>query len=134
MSGSGLANSSLFFAHEAPRESQIGMISDGIDALKNGSILLAAAPTGIGKTAASLASALNAVNLTSTNHEKPKILFLTGRQSQHRIVIETIRGINERLPSGFSKIKVVDIIGRKRMCKNLDSTGKCSCEEGVTES
>ena len=134
MSGSGLANSSLFFAHEAPRESQIGMISDGIDALKNGSILLAAAPTGIGKTAASLASALNAVNLTSTNHEKPKILFLTGRQSQHRIVIETIRGINERLPSGFSKIKVVDIIGRKSMCKNVDSTGKCSCEEGVTES
>jgi DNA excision repair protein ERCC-2 len=134
MSGEGVANSSLFFAHETPRESQIGMISDGIDALKNGGFLLAAAPTGIGKTAAALASALSAANLSSSSDEKPKILFLTGRQSQHRIVIETIREINERLPPGFLKIKVVDIIGRKSMCRNVDSTGKCNCEEGVTES
>ena len=112
MSGSGLANGNLFFAHEAPRESQIGMISDGIAALKNGGFLLAAAPTGIGKTAAALASALNAAN-QSENPEIPKIMFLTGRQSQHRIVVDTIRDINKRLPSGFSRVKVVDIIGRE---------------------
>ena len=134
VSGSGLANSSLFFAHEAPRESQIGMISDGIDALKNRGFLLAAAPTGIGKTAAALASALNAAN-QSENPEIPKIMFLTGRQSQHRIVVDTIRDINKRLPSGFSRVKVVDIIGRESMCKSVDrSTGKCNCEIGITES
>ncbi|MDG1541023.1 MAG: ATP-dependent DNA helicase [Candidatus Thalassarchaeaceae archaeon] len=134
MSGEGVANSNLFFAHETPRESQIGMISDGIDSLKNEGFLLAAAPTGIGKTAAALASALNAAN-QSENAEIPKILFLTGRQSQHRIVVDTIREINKRLPSGFSRVKVVDIIGREGMCKVVDrSTGKCNCEIGVTES
>ena len=95
------------------------MISDGIDALKNGGFLLAAAPTGIGKTAAALASALNAAN-QSESPEIPKIMFLTGRQSQHRIVVDTIREINKRLPSGFSRVKVVDIIGRESMCKSVD--------------
>ncbi len=129
------ANGSLFFAHESPRESQTRMISDGIESLKGGGFLLAAAPTGIGKTAAALASALNAANLYSTNPEIPKILFLTGRQSQHRIVVDTIREINKRLPHGFSRVKVVDIIGREGMCKVVDrSTGKCNCEVGVTES
>jgi DNA excision repair protein ERCC-2 len=134
MSAEGVSSSSLFFAHESPRESQIGMISDGIDALKNRGFLLAAAPTGIGKTAAALASALNAAN-QSGNAEIPKIMFLTGRQSQHRIVVDTIREINKRLPPGFSRVKVVDIIGREGMCKVVDrSTGKCNCEVGVTES
>jgi len=135
MSGEVEVNSSLFFAHETPRESQTRMISDGIESLKGGGFLLASAPTGIGKTAAALASALNAVNLYSTNPEIPKIMFLTGRQSQHRIVVDTIREINKRIPPGFSRVKVVDIIGREGMCKVVDrSTGKCNCEIGVTES
>ncbi|MDP6212570.1 MAG: hypothetical protein QGF32_03340, partial [Candidatus Thalassarchaeaceae archaeon] len=134
MSGQGEVSGSLFFAHESPRESQIGMISDGIEALKGGGFLLAAAPTGIGKTAAALASALSAANQIN-NSEMPKIMFLTGRQSQHRIVVDTIREINKRLPPGFSRVKVVDIIGREGMCKVVDrSTGKCNCEIGVTES
>ena len=134
MSGDGIVNNGLFFAHESPRESQTGMIADGIEALKNGGFLLAAAPTGIGKTAAALASALNAAN-QSDNVEIPKIMFLTGRQSQHRIVVDTIREINKRLPTGFSRIKVVDIIGREGMCKSVDrSTGKCNCEIGLTDS
>ena len=125
----------LFFAHDSPRESQIGMISDGIEALNEGGFLLAAAPTGIGKTAAALASALSVANLDATKHGKTKIMFLTGRQSQHRIVVETIREINRRLPAGFSRVKLVDIIGREGMCKVIDrSTGKCNCEEGVSES
>ncbi len=124
-----------FFAHDSPRESQIGMISDGIKVLKDGGFLLAAAPTGIGKTAAALASALRVANLYSSSTETPKILFLTGRQSQHRIVVETIREINRRIPQEFSKVKLVDIIGREGMCKVVDkSTGKCNCEIGVTES
>ena len=134
MSGEVGVNANLFFAHDSPRESQREMISDGIESLKEGSFLIAAAPTGIGKTAAALASSLAAANLYSASPEMPKILFLTGRQSQHRIVVDTIREINKRLPPGFSKIKLVDIIGRKSMCKNVDSTGKCDCEGGVTES
>tara|TARA_B100001758_G_scaffold230507_1_gene226236 strand:- start:1004 stop:3004 length:2001 start_codon:yes stop_codon:yes gene_type:complete len=124
----------LFFAHDSPRESQIAMISDGVKVLRDGGFLLASAPTGIGKTAAALASALSVANLYSTSSETPKILFLTGRQSQHRIVVDTIREINKRIPEGFSKVKLVDIIGREGMCKIVDkSTGKCNCEVGVTE-
>ena len=130
-----MENGDLFFAHESPRESQKEMIADGINALKDGRFLLAAAPTGIGKTAAALASALKVANLYSTSSETPKILFLTGRQSQHRIVVDTIREINRRMSQGFSKMRLVDIIGREGMCKNIDkSSGKCNCEPGVTES
>ena len=124
-----------FFAHDSPRKSQKEMISDGIRVLKDGGYLLAAAPTGIGKTAAALASALRVSNLYSASSEKPKILFLTGRQSQHRIVVDTIREINRRIPQGLSKVRLVDIIGREGMCKVVDrATGKCNCEVGVTES
>ncbi|MBJ28788.1 MAG: hypothetical protein CMB61_01850 [Euryarchaeota archaeon] len=131
----GIENGGPFFAHDSPRESQIGMIADGIKILNDGGFLLAAAPTGIGKTAAALASALRVANLYSISSETPKILFLTGRQSQHRIVVDTIREINRRIPQGFSKVKLVDIIGREGMCKVVDkSTGKCNCEIGVTES
>ena len=135
MSEGELENGDLFFAHESPRESQKEMIADGINALKDGHFLLAAAPTGIGKTAAALASALKVANLYSTGSETPKILFLTGRQSQHRIVVDTIREINRRMSQEFSKMRLVDIIGREGMCKIIDkSTGKCNCEPGVTES
>ena len=48
--------------------------------------------------------------------------------------MDTIREINKRIPEGFSKVKLVDIIGREGMCKIVDkSTGKCNCEVGVTE-
>ena len=133
MSEGELENGQLFFAHETPRESQRRMIDDGIETLKEGGFLLAAAPTGIGKTAAALASSLTVANHYSFGKEIPKILFLTGRQSQHRIVVDTIREINNRIPQGFSKIKLVDIIGRRSMCKNVDSKGRCDCEQGVTE-
>ena len=135
MSEGELENGDLFFAHESPRESQKEMIADGINALKDGHFLLAAAPTGIGKTAAALASALKVANLYSTGSETPKILFLTGRQSQHRIVVDTIREINRRMSQEFSKMRLVDIIGREGMCMIIEkSTGKCNCEPGVTES
>ena len=74
-------------------------------------------------------------SLHNTNPEIPKIIFLTGRQSQHRIVVDTIRGINSKLPPGFPRIRLVDIIGREGMCKIIDkSSGRCSCEEGASES
>ncbi len=129
------SGASLFFAHETPRESQISMISDGLYSLLNGGFLLAAAPTGIGKTAASIASALRAAFLYNAGEERLKIMFLTGRQSQHRIVVDTIKEVNKKIPPGFSRVRLVDIIGREGMCENIDrSTGKCNCEEGLTES
>ena len=120
-----------FLAHEIPRPGQIEMIYESREALKNGGYHLAAAPTGIGKTAASLAAA---IEVARDSPVKTHILFLTGRQSQHRIVIETVRSINSRLNSREANIRVVDLIGRESMCEFIDmQTGRCDCEKGSSE-
>ena len=49
MSERELENGQLFFAHDTPRESQRRMIDDGIETLKAGGFLLAAAPKGLGR-------------------------------------------------------------------------------------
>ena len=121
-----------FLAHNNPRPGQIDMIRESRESLRNNGHHLAAAPTGIGKTAASIAAALEVAMNSSV---KPHILFLTGRQSQHKIVIDTVRKINSRLENNFRDIKVVDIIGRESMCEVVDiQTGRCLCEQGSSES
>jgi len=121
-------DTTVFFAHDSLREGQKEMLEDSISALKMNGHHLAAAPTGIGKTAAALAAALE----TSSQSVNKKIFFLTGRQSQHKIVIETIREINKSLD--FQNIKCVDLIGRQSMCIELDLfSGKCNCEGGVSK-
>tara|TARA_B100001173_G_scaffold38501_1_gene29838 strand:+ start:886 stop:2886 length:2001 start_codon:yes stop_codon:yes gene_type:complete len=126
--------STIFFAHESVRESQKEMIADGISVLSEGGFLLAAAPTGIGKTAAALASAIQASFDNNLSTERAKIIFMTGRQSQHRIVVDTVRQINTMIPEGIPKITLVDIIGREGMCEHVDtSTGKCTCEGKIVE-
>ena len=104
---------SSFFAHESMRASQQEMIADVLEALSDRGSLLAAAPTGIGKTAAALASALEVANRVHDFSYRPKILFMTGRQSQHKIVVETVRQINSNLPRETPRVKLVDIIGRE---------------------
>ena len=121
-------DTTVFFAHDSLREGQKEMLQDSISALKMNGHHLAAAPTGIGKTAAALAAALE----TSSQSVNKKIFFLTGRQSQHKIVIETIREINKSLD--FQNIKCVDLIGRQSMCVELDLfSGKCNCEGGISK-
>ena len=121
-----MPSSTRWLAHEHPRQGQIEMIDDALESLQEGKIFLAAAPTGIGKTAAALASC---IDFASQDNFQSTIMFLTGKQSQHRIVIDTIRLINNRLPEEQRKILVVDLIGRDSMCKNLDRfQGICQCE------
>ena len=61
------------------------------------------------------------------------MFFLTGRQSQHRIVIETLRNINKKLGSN-DRIRAVDLIGREAMCVDLDRhRGICGCDRGLSE-
>ncbi len=109
------ANSGTYVAHEILRESQEEMVLDGISALELGGFQLAAAPTGIGKTAAALASALE---VSRTERDSTVIMFLTGRQSQHKIVVDTVRKINTRLQDGAQKVRLVDLIGQQGMCIN----------------
>ena len=130
MSGEDLASACEFFAHKNLRDSQKEMLLDSINVLEENGFLIASAPTGIGKTAASLAAALKIKN-KSTNGKK--ILFLTGRQSQHKIVVDTIKKINQKL-SNELQIKLTDMIGRESMCNDVNAiTGECSCEDGIEE-
>ena len=99
-----------FLAHEEPRPGQLEMIIESIEAMRSNGHHLAAAPTGIGKTAAALAAALQ---VASESDSKKSIMFLTGRQSQHRIVVDTVRKINQR---NSTKISLVDMIGQSNMC------------------
>ena len=101
-----------FLAHEKPRPGQIEMIQESTEALRSEGYHLAAAPTGIGKTAAALAAALEISQNSST---KKHIFFLTSRQSQHRIVVDTVRRINQRRV-GKAPITLVDMIGQAGMC------------------
>ena len=101
-----------FLAHESPRPGQLEMIEDGMAALKQGHFHLAAAPTGIGKTAASLAAALQ---VASEHSIKKTVFFLTSRQTQHRIVVDTVRRINQRR-KGMTPVRLVDMVGQAGMC------------------
>ncbi|MDE0954105.1 MAG: DEAD/DEAH box helicase family protein [Candidatus Poseidoniales archaeon] len=131
MTSAGASKIGKFIAHDKLRSAQEEMAKDGIKALNQQGFLLAAAPTGIGKTAAALAAT---IEVARNANSQQQILFLTGRQSQHRIVIETVRNINSRLEKEISKVKVVDLIGRESMCDDIDRmTSKCSCEDGVIE-
>ena len=101
-----------FLAHEKPRPGQIEMIQESTEALRSEGYHLAAAPTGIGKTAAALAAALE---ITQNSSQRKHIFFLTSRQSQHRIVVDTVRRINQRR-NGKAPITLVDMIGQSGMC------------------
>ncbi len=89
------------------RPGQAEFLADARRAIAEGKHLLAHAPTGIGKTAVALVASLD-VALGSGK----TVLFLTARQSQHRIAIETLR----RLEAKGARIPTVDVIAKQDMC------------------
>ena len=98
----------IFFPYEKVRPVQDELMKLIYDTIKNKKNLIVHAPTGLGKTSASLAPALGfAINKNLT------IFFLTSRHTQHKIVIETLRSIKEKSNADFA---VTDMIGKKGMC------------------
>ena len=96
------------FPYEEIRDGQKQFIEDVSKALEEKKTLVAYAPTGIGKTVGVLVPAIEESLETGKT-----VLFLTSKQSQHRIAIETIRLIKARY--GI-KISAVDIINKQGMC------------------
>jgi DNA excision repair protein ERCC-2 len=66
------------------------------------------APTGLGKTAATLAPALK-----FALDNKKKVFFLTSRHTQHMIAIQTLQEVKKKY---HTEILAVDVIGKKWMC------------------
>ncbi|MDI6720781.1 MAG: ATP-dependent DNA helicase [Candidatus Aenigmarchaeota archaeon] len=71
--------------------------------------LIANAPTGLGKTAATIATALE----FALEHGKT-VFFLTPKHSQHQIAIDTLRMIKKKFPD--RSFVSTDIIGKKWLC------------------
>jgi len=97
-----------FFPYPLIRESQSTLMQDMELALEQQKIILAHAPTGLGKTISALA-----VALPYALEKKKTIFFLTNRHTQHDIALETLKAIQKHTGK---EIKVVDLIGKRAMC------------------
>ncbi len=105
-----------FFPHNKVRKFQKDLMNDILYSLSKGKNTLINAPTGIGKTAGVLTPALyvqSDENKKRPKSEKIKIFFLTSRNTQHKIVLETVRRINQ---NKGKNITVANIVGKKHLC------------------
>lgn len=97
-----------FFPHDRVREGQDQLLLDVNQACMEKKILIAHAPTGLGKTASALAIAAK-----EALEKNKKVFFLTNRHTQHHIAVSTLQLIREKAKK---EITVVDLIGKQWMC------------------
>lgn len=95
------------------REGQRQFIEDVATAAKNKQHLLAHAPTGLGKTVSTLAPLV----AYALEHEK-RVFFLTSKQSQHKIAVDTLKAIRDKAGVPFV---VSDIISKQDMCPRREA-------------
>ncbi|MBI2549378.1 ATP-dependent DNA helicase [Candidatus Woesearchaeota archaeon] len=100
--------SSFLFPHETVRPIQHNLMNTVQDCLRQKKHLIVHAPTGLGKTAATLPLAL-----AYALEHKYTVFFLTSRHTQHAIAIETLKQIKQKYNTPFV---VADMIGKKWMC------------------
>jgi DNA excision repair protein ERCC-2 len=96
------------FPFDTIRMGQKEFMEDTARIVKEEGFLLANVPTGIGKTAAAISPA---VEYALKDHKM--VLFMTSKQSQHKIAVETLKGLRERTGK---KIKVADVVSKQSMC------------------
>ncbi|MEK6959759.1 MAG: ATP-dependent DNA helicase [Nanoarchaeota archaeon] len=102
------SSSHAFFPYENIRNSQRQLVSDIYEAIKGRNHIIAHAPTGLGKTVASLAPAL-----ALAEKEDLLVMFLTSRNTQHRIAVETASLIKNKFGLKFA---AAGMTGKKWMC------------------
>ncbi len=111
----------IFFPYSSARKVQEDMISDVHEVIEKKSCMLAHAPTGMGKTVATLAPALAA----ALEKKELTIFFLTSRHTQHNIAIKTLKQMKQKHKINFG---AVSIIGKKWMCAMPDTANLYSKE------
>jgi len=105
-----------FFPFATIRAGQREFMKDVRDTIESGKILIAHAPTGIGKTVAVLVPAVQ----YALENEKT-VFFLTSKRSQHKIAIDTLRQIKESAGPMLNLV-AVDITSKQSMCPRATST------------
>jgi DNA excision repair protein ERCC-2 len=98
----------VLFPHDTVRAVQRQLMDDVAAALQERRHFIAHAPTGLGKTAATLSPAL-ALAL----QRDLTVFFLTSRHTQHKIVLDTLQAIRKKHGTQFL---ATSIIGKKWMC------------------
>lgn len=114
------------FPFQKIRRVQSRMLEQVSESVERSENLLVHAPTGLGKTVASVSPALK-----KALKDDKTVYFLTPKHTQHKIAVDTVRKIKEEFDEN---IVAVDLIGKKWMCplpasnelKNHDFTEYCS--------
>ena len=96
------------FPFDEARPEQDKLIEDVEKAVADGNSLVAHAPSGLGKTAASLSPSLD-----YALKNRKTVFFLTPKHSQHKMAIDTAKKIMDR--HGI-EMTVADIIGKRWLC------------------
>lgn len=109
------------FPHPLVRGGQERFLEDARMCMAQRTHLLAHAPTGLGKTAVALTAAVETAIASDG-----AVLFLTSRQSQHAIAVETMRAMWRK-----EQVAVVDLIAREDMCLANRSGEQVPCTCGA---
>ena len=98
----------FLFPYKEKRSVQQEFMEKVYSAISSKEKLLIHAPTGIGKTVSVLAPAL-----TYALKKNKVVFFLTSRNTQHLIAVNTLKEIKEKFDLS---LVVVDLIGKRHMC------------------
>ena len=98
------------FPHALIRPGQDELVNDIDAAMKQQKILIAHAPTGLGKTASALSVALQ-----YALEQNKRVFFLTNRHTQHQIAVNTLKLMKEKTGK---EISCADLIGKRWMCSH----------------
>ncbi|EGQ43485.1 MAG: type III restriction enzyme [Candidatus Nanosalina sp. J07AB43] len=102
------------FPFEEIRDRQKRLLDVTEESIEDEDNLIAHAPTGLGKTAATVTPALKAAK-----EDDKTVFFVTPRHSQHEIALETVRKINQKHMENFVS---VDLIGKSHLCEAAPGT------------
>ena len=98
----------IFFPHEKIRDIQKALTLQMYNIVSNKQNFIVHAPTGCGKTASALSSALTFALKNDKN-----VIFVTPMHSQHKIAVDTLKLLKQKHNLDF---KATDFIGKKWMC------------------
>lgn len=108
------ALTNLRFPHEAFRAGQRDLAKAVFNAARLGRCLLAQAPTGIGKTVATLFPMLKACPV----QELDKVFFLTAKGSGRSLALNALETLRQSDPS--MPLRVIELVARDKCCEHPD--------------